>query len=99
MKPKGSMYSSTISKDWRKRENRILGYVVLSPPIGTGVGEEGFWVVIKVDDSRGERLSGLGGSVVVVEGLVHLGTSRAENLRLAIVGVKNTLAVSYPLFP
>jgi len=44
-----------ISKDWKKQENRILGYVVLSPPIGLGVGEEGFtedWAVIKVDNSK-----------------------------------------------
>ena len=31
-------------------------------------------------EGRRERLSGLGGSVVVVDGLVQLGTSRAENL-------------------
>ena len=48
-------FHADISKGWRKRENRILGYVVLSPPIGLGVGEEGFtedWALIKVDDSK-----------------------------------------------
>jgi hypothetical protein len=48
-------FLADVSKDWMKREDRILGYVVLSPPIGTGVGEEGFtedWAVVKVDDSK-----------------------------------------------
>lgn len=41
-----------VSKDWKKQENRILGHVVLSPPIVLGVGGgEGFtedWAVIEV---------------------------------------------------
>jgi hypothetical protein len=44
-----------ISRDWKKVENRILGHVVLSPPIGLGIGEEGFtedWAVIEIDDSK-----------------------------------------------
>ncbi|KIM73605.1 hypothetical protein PILCRDRAFT_828987 [Piloderma croceum F 1598] len=48
-------FHADVSKDWKKQENRILGYVVLSPPIGLGVGEEGFtedWAVIEIDDSK-----------------------------------------------
>ncbi|KAH9013338.1 hypothetical protein EDB84DRAFT_901663 [Lactarius hengduanensis] len=40
-------------EDWKKQENRIIGHVVLSPPTGFGVGEEGFtedWAVIEIDD-------------------------------------------------
>ena len=48
-------FHADVSKDWKTQENRILGYVVLSPPIGLGVGEEGFtedWAVIEIDDSK-----------------------------------------------
>ena len=50
-----SEFYTNVSKDWRKREDRILGHVVLSPPISFSVGEEGFtedWAVIEVDDSK-----------------------------------------------
>ncbi|KAL6303949.1 hypothetical protein BKA93DRAFT_785418 [Sparassis latifolia] len=43
------------SRDWKKWENRVLGYIVLSPPIGLDVREEGFtedWAVIEIDDSK-----------------------------------------------
>ncbi|KAK7045947.1 hypothetical protein VNI00_006942 [Paramarasmius palmivorus] len=48
-------FHAAISRDWKEQENRILGYVVLSPPIGFGVGEEEFtedWAVIEIDDSK-----------------------------------------------
>jgi hypothetical protein len=48
-------FHAEVSKDWKKRENRVLGYVLLSPPIGLGVGKNGFtedWAVIEVDDSK-----------------------------------------------
>jgi hypothetical protein len=48
-------FHADISKDWKKQENRILGYVFLSPPIGQGVGEEEFtedWAVIEIDNSK-----------------------------------------------
>ena len=43
------------SRDWKKRENRVLGYVVLSPPISFNVGEEVFtedWAVIEINNSK-----------------------------------------------
>ncbi|KAG8988119.1 hypothetical protein FRB94_001841 [Tulasnella sp. JGI-2019a] len=48
-------FLADISRDWKNRENRVLGYVVLSPPISIGVEEEGFaedWAVIEIDDSK-----------------------------------------------
>ena len=42
-----------VSKNWKSQENRILGHVVLSPPIG--IGEEEFmedWAVIEIDGSK-----------------------------------------------
>lgn len=44
-----------VSRHWKKREDRVLGHVVLSPPISLAVGEEGFtedWAVINIDDSK-----------------------------------------------
>ncbi|KAL4077475.1 hypothetical protein J3A83DRAFT_4388852 [Scleroderma citrinum] len=44
-----------VSRDWKKQKNRVLGHVVLSPPIGFGVGEEGFtedWAVVEIDASK-----------------------------------------------
>lgn len=46
-------FLADVSRDWKERENRVLGYVVLSPPIGLDVGEEGFtedWAVIEIND-------------------------------------------------
>ncbi|KAL4071585.1 hypothetical protein V8B97DRAFT_2042554 [Scleroderma yunnanense] len=44
-----------VSRDWKEQENCVLGHVILSPPIGFGVGEEGFredWAVVKIDASK-----------------------------------------------
>ena len=49
--------------DWKKRENRVLGHVVLSPPIGFNVGEDGStedWAVIEIDDSKVDSTNLLG---------------------------------------
>ena len=43
------------SRAWKKQENRVLGHVILSPPIGVDVGEDGFtedWAVIEIDNSK-----------------------------------------------
>ncbi|KAF8638736.1 hypothetical protein AX16_010459 [Volvariella volvacea WC 439] len=48
-------FLTNVSRDWRERKNRVLGHVVLSPPIGLDVGEEGFtedWAVIEIDKSK-----------------------------------------------
>ncbi|KAG7446143.1 uncharacterized protein BT62DRAFT_932507 [Guyanagaster necrorhizus] len=48
-------FLADVSRDWKKQENRVLGHIVLSPPISFGVGEEGFmedWAVIEIDDSK-----------------------------------------------
>lgn len=34
-------FSADVSIDWKRRENRILGHVVLSPPIGVNIREDG----------------------------------------------------------
>jgi len=42
-----------VSKNWKSQENRVLGHVVLSPPLGVGV--EDFmedWAVIEIDGSK-----------------------------------------------
>jgi len=46
-------FHADVSKDWKQQENRILGHIIISPPLD--VGEEGFvenWAVIKIDDSK-----------------------------------------------
>ncbi|KAA1477184.1 hypothetical protein DENSPDRAFT_844369 [Dentipellis sp. KUC8613] len=49
--------SQDMSRDWATHESRILGHVVLSPPISFGVGSssEGYtedWAVIELDASK-----------------------------------------------
>ncbi|KAG8729857.1 hypothetical protein FRC11_007882 [Ceratobasidium sp. 423] len=44
-----------VSDRWGPPENRVLGHVVLSPPIDVGVGSEGYtedWAVIEIDSSK-----------------------------------------------
>ena len=48
-------FLTDVCRAWRKRENRVLGHIVLSPPISLNVGEEGFtedWAVIEIDTSK-----------------------------------------------
>jgi hypothetical protein len=44
-----------VSKRWATPESRILGHVILSPPINVGVGDECYsedWAIIEVDASK-----------------------------------------------
>ncbi|KAJ1301764.1 hypothetical protein OPQ81_008993 [Rhizoctonia solani] len=43
------------STQWATPESRIIGFVVLSPPIDVGVGSEGYtddWAIIEIDPSK-----------------------------------------------
>jgi hypothetical protein len=43
------------TRDWKDRKNRVIGHVVLSPPIGLNIGEDEFtkdWAVIEIDASK-----------------------------------------------
>jgi hypothetical protein len=66
-------FLADVSSDWKKQENRVLGHVVLSPPIGLGVGEEGFtedWAVIEIDGSKVDSTNFVGN-------VIDLGTTIA----------------------
>ena len=55
-----------VSENWKSRENRILGYVLRSPPIGLGVGEEEFtedWAVIEIDSSKVDSTNFVGNAI------------------------------------
>jgi hypothetical protein len=44
-----------VSTHWATKDSRVLGHVVLSPPIGVGVDSEGYtedWAVIEIDASK-----------------------------------------------
>ena len=44
-----------VSTQWATQESRILGHVILSPPIGVGAGSKGYtedWAVIEIDASK-----------------------------------------------
>ncbi|KAG8733123.1 hypothetical protein FRC10_000413 [Ceratobasidium sp. 414] len=44
-----------VSTRWATPESRVLGHVILSPPINIGVGSEGYtedWAVIEIDASK-----------------------------------------------
>ncbi|KAG8751901.1 hypothetical protein FRC14_007526 [Serendipita sp. 396] len=59
-------FLTNVSRDWKKRENRVLGHVVLSPPISLGVGEEGFtedWAVIEIDNSKVDLTNFVGNAI------------------------------------
>ncbi|KAG8816620.1 hypothetical protein FRC19_011909 [Serendipita sp. 401] len=59
-------FLTNVLRDWEKRENRVLGHVVLSPPISLGVGEEGFtedWAVIEIDSSKVDLTNFVGNAI------------------------------------
>ncbi|KAI5994865.1 hypothetical protein EDC04DRAFT_2505260, partial [Pisolithus marmoratus] len=44
-----------VSTHWAASESRVIGHVILSPPIGIDVGDEGYtedWAVIEIDASK-----------------------------------------------
>jgi len=55
-----------VSGGWKKPENRILGHVVLSPPIGFGVGKDKFtedWAVIEIDGAKVDSTNFVGNAI------------------------------------
>ena len=54
-KKKPDEFYEEVSTQWTTRESRIIGRVILSPPISVGVGSEGYtedWAVIEIDASK-----------------------------------------------
>ncbi|THU82253.1 hypothetical protein K435DRAFT_844458 [Dendrothele bispora CBS 962.96] len=50
-----NVFYQDVSSQWATQESRVLGHVILSPPINVNVGTEGFtedWAVIEVDASK-----------------------------------------------
>ena len=44
-----------VNKDWKKLNNRVLGYILYSPAITLGVGEHSFtedWGIFQVDRAK-----------------------------------------------
>ena len=65
-------FFAEVSRDWKKQENRVLGHIVLSPPIGLSVGE-GFtedWAMIEIDGSKVDSTNFVGN-------VIDLGTTIA----------------------
>ena len=59
-------FLADVKTDWVKQEDRILGHVVLSPPIGLSAGEKGFtedWVVIEIDKSSIDATNFIGNAI------------------------------------
>jgi hypothetical protein len=59
-------FLSDVSRDWKEKKDRVLGHVVLSPPIGFNVGEKGFtedWAVVQVDKSKIDAANFIGNAV------------------------------------
>ncbi|KAI0304089.1 hypothetical protein BC826DRAFT_903028 [Russula brevipes] len=55
-----------VPRDWKDRKDRVLGHVVLSPPLSLDVGEEGFaedWAVIEVDKSKLDSTNFIGNAI------------------------------------
>ncbi|KDQ54433.1 hypothetical protein JAAARDRAFT_49387 [Jaapia argillacea MUCL 33604] len=55
-----------LLRDWQKEENRIIGHVVLSPPIGLDDGDDGFaddWAVVEIHPTKISRLNFVGNAI------------------------------------
>jgi hypothetical protein len=64
-------FNADISRQWKKREDRKVGFVVASPPIALNVGEDGFtedWALVQIDRSKIN-------SVNFVGNVIDLGTT------------------------
>ncbi|TFY78232.1 hypothetical protein EWM64_g5777 [Hericium alpestre] len=50
-----SEFHKYVSTQWATPESRLLGHVILSPPIGFGFGSEGYthdWALVEIDTSK-----------------------------------------------
>ncbi|CCM06263.1 uncharacterized protein FIBRA_08513 [Fibroporia radiculosa] len=55
-----------VVRDWQEEENRIIGHVVLSPPIRPNYGKDGFtedWAVVEVHPTKIARLNFIGNAI------------------------------------
>lgn len=55
---------SDVIRDWKEEENRIIGHVVVSPPIG--YGEDGFiddWAVVEIHATKIAKLNFIGNAI------------------------------------
>ena len=72
MEPEGTVeggeeiLNEDTTRDWKEGQNRVIGHIFLSPPIGLNVGDEGFtedWAVIEIDASKIDATSFVGNAV------------------------------------
>ncbi|KDQ52060.1 hypothetical protein JAAARDRAFT_139278 [Jaapia argillacea MUCL 33604] len=57
---------SEVIRDWQKDENRVIGHVVLSPPIGLDDGDDGFtddWAVVEMHPDKIAGLNFIGNAI------------------------------------
>ncbi|KAI9460941.1 hypothetical protein BJY52DRAFT_1117551 [Lactarius psammicola] len=55
-----------VIRDWEEEEDRVIGHVVLSPPIGLDDGDDGFtddWVVVQMHPTKIARLNFIGNAI------------------------------------
>jgi hypothetical protein len=82
-----------VSTRWATSESRVLGHVILSPPINVGVGSEGYtedWAIIEIDASKVNTSN--------FNGNVNLGThiSVDEFTRMIDPNPRNVHSFTYP---
>jgi hypothetical protein len=83
-----------VSTHWVTSESRVLGHLILSPPINVGVGSEGYtedWAVIEIDTSKVD-VSNFNGNAI------DLGThiSADEFTRMMYPDPRNAHSFTYP---
>ncbi|KAI0344229.1 hypothetical protein BDW22DRAFT_1355569 [Trametopsis cervina] len=89
-----NIFYREVSTYWATQESRIIGHVVLSPPINVGVGRDNYmedWAVIEVDPSKVDD-SNLEGNAI------DLGTriSFHETIRMMIPNYRDANSFTYP---
>ncbi|KAH8110516.1 hypothetical protein DFH11DRAFT_773107 [Phellopilus nigrolimitatus] len=55
-----------VVRDWADEGNRVIGHVVLSPPISFGFGDDGFtddWAVVQIYSSKISKLNFVGNAI------------------------------------
>ena len=86
-------FLTDVSRDWGERSDRLLGHVVLSPPISFGVGKGGFtedWAVIEVDKSKVDSTNCVGNAI-------DLGCKITKDDFKAWIDPANPLSFDYPV--
>lgn len=89
--PKLNTFQQDVSTRWATSESRVLGHVILSPPIGVSEGYNEDWAVVEIDASKADA-SNFKGNAIDLGTRIPIG----EFIRMMCDNPRNIHPFEYP---